>query len=98
MTLGEKVKALREARGWSQAELARRRGSAKRCSQSWNPAEREDTTGSVLRRLARALYISVDYLPVRITAPWTLTYAQKRAKLGRHDPSSSNHPPGEHGL
>jgi len=62
MTLGEKVKALREARGWSQAELARRARVRQALLSELESGRKEDTTGSVLRRLARALYISVDYL------------------------------------
>jgi len=53
MTLGEKVKALREARGWSQAELARAGAVRQALLSELESGRKEDTTGSVLRRLAR---------------------------------------------
>ena len=62
MTLGTKLKALREARGWSQHELSRRARVRQALLSELESGKKEDTTGSVLRRLARALYVSVDYL------------------------------------
>jgi transcriptional regulator with XRE-family HTH domain len=62
MTLGEKLKALREARGWSQQELARRSGVRQALLSELELGKKEDTTGRNLRRLARALHVSVDYL------------------------------------
>ena len=62
MTLGEKLKALREARGWSQHELAQRARVRQALVSELESGKKEDTTGSVFRRLARALHVSVDYL------------------------------------
>jgi len=62
MTLGEKVKALRVARGWSQNELSRRAHVRQALLSELELGKKEDTTGRVLRRLARALNVSVDYL------------------------------------
>src|SRR5438094_672225 len=62
MTLGEKLKALREARGWSQHELAQRAHVRQALVSELESGKKEDTTGSVFRRLARALHVSVDYL------------------------------------
>jgi len=62
MTLGEKIKALREARGWSQQELARRAKVRPALLSELEGNKKEDTTGSVLRRLARTLGVTMDYL------------------------------------
>jgi transcriptional regulator with XRE-family HTH domain len=62
MTLGEKLKALREERGWSQYELSERAGVRQALLSELELGKKEDTTGRNLRRLARALHVSVDYL------------------------------------
>ena len=62
MTLGEKLKALRDARGWSQHELARRARVRQALLSELEAGKKADTTGHNLRRLARALHVSVDYL------------------------------------
>jgi len=62
MTLGEKVKALREQRGWSQRELSRRAQVRQSLLSELELNKKMDTTGSVLRRLAQALGVSMDYL------------------------------------
>lgn len=62
MTLGEKIKDLREARGWSQHELSRRARVRQALLSELELGKKTDTTGQNLRRLAEALKVSVDYL------------------------------------
>jgi len=62
MTLGEKLKALRDARGWSQQELAREASVRQSLISELERGKKKDTTGRNLRHLARALHVSVDYL------------------------------------
>jgi transcriptional regulator with XRE-family HTH domain len=62
MTLGEKVKALREQRGWSQRELSRRAKVRQSLLSALELNKQTDTTGAVLRRLATTLGVSMDYL------------------------------------
>ena len=61
-TLGEKIKELREQRGWSQRELSQRAHVRAALISELESGKKEDTTGSVLRRLARTLGVTVDYL------------------------------------
>jgi transcriptional regulator with XRE-family HTH domain len=62
MTLGEKVKALRLARRWTQDELARRAHVRPALLSELEANKKIDTTGAVLKRLAWTLGVSVDYL------------------------------------
>ena len=62
MTLGEKIKALREERRWTQQELARRAHVRPALLSELESGKKTDTTGSVLRRLARTLGVTMDYL------------------------------------
>src|SRR2546423_1682827 len=62
MALGEKLKELRERRGWSQHELARQAHVRQALISALETGKQADTTGSVLRRLARTLGVSIDYL------------------------------------
>jgi transcriptional regulator with XRE-family HTH domain len=62
MTLGEKLKELREQRGWSQHELSRRAHVRQALISVLETGKQTDTTGSVLRRLARTLGVTMDYL------------------------------------
>jgi transcriptional regulator with XRE-family HTH domain len=62
MTLGVKLKALREGRGWSQRELSRRAGVRQTLLSELETGKKTDTTGANLRHLAEALHVSVDYL------------------------------------
>jgi HTH-type transcriptional regulator/antitoxin HipB len=62
MPLGAKIKTLREARGWTQQELARRARVRQASISELETGKKGDTTGSILRRLAGALLVSVDYL------------------------------------
>ena len=61
MTLGEKLLELRQARGWSQRELARRSMVRHALINQLERGRRHDTTGRNLRRLALVLHVSIDY-------------------------------------
>jgi len=69
MTLGERVKTLREARGWSQAELARQAHVRQALISELETGKKTDTRGSILQRLARVLLVSVDYLVGNLDPP-----------------------------
>jgi transcriptional regulator with XRE-family HTH domain len=62
MTLGDKVKALRERHGWSQRELSRRSGVRQALISELELNKKEETTSTTLRRLAQTLGVSMDYL------------------------------------
>jgi transcriptional regulator with XRE-family HTH domain len=62
MPLGEKLKALRAIRGWSQRELARQSGVRQTLLSELESGRKQDTTGENLRKLAETLKVSVDYL------------------------------------
>jgi transcriptional regulator with XRE-family HTH domain len=62
MTLGEKLKALRTRKGWSQRELAARSGVRQALISLLESGRQADTTGRNLRKLAMALAVTVDYL------------------------------------
>ena len=62
MTLGEKIRQLRERRGWSQRELAQRARVRQALLSALESGRQQDTTGSVLRRLALTLGCTTDYL------------------------------------
>jgi transcriptional regulator with XRE-family HTH domain len=62
MTLGEKIKAERAKRGWSQHELSRRAKVRQALLSALETGKQADTTSSVLRRLATALGVTMDYL------------------------------------
>ena len=62
MTLGERIKTIRDHRGWNQQELARRAHVRPALISELESGKKTDTTGSVLRRLARTLGVSIDYL------------------------------------
>jgi transcriptional regulator with XRE-family HTH domain len=62
MALGERLREVRERRGWSQHELARRSGVRQALISALETGKQTDTAASVLRRLARTLGVSMDYL------------------------------------
>ena len=62
MTLGDRIKLTREKRGLSQNELSRRSGVRQALISELESGKKDDTTGSALRRMARVLGVSVDYL------------------------------------
>jgi transcriptional regulator with XRE-family HTH domain len=62
MSLGERLKLIRERRGLSQNELSRRSGVRQALISELEAGKKTDTTGGALVRLARVLAVSVDYL------------------------------------
>ena len=62
MTLGEKLRALRTRRRWSQRELAARAKVRQALISQLESGRQTDTTGGNLRKLALALGCSVDFL------------------------------------
>ena len=60
--LGERLKHARERKEWSQRELARQAGVRHAIISELETGKKTDTIGSILKRLARALGVSVDYL------------------------------------
>lgn len=69
MHLGQRLKTLREDRGWSQNELARRAGVHGVSISRWERGERTEITLSQFVKLADALGVSLDDLLGRSTAP-----------------------------
>ena len=62
MTLGERIKALRERKGWSQSELARQCDIAQATISRLESGDLKDVQTAVAKRLARALGVSIDHL------------------------------------
>lgn len=59
--IAEKIKALREARGWSQAELSRRLGITRNGVNSWEQGLSMPSPACLVD-LARLFCVSTDYL------------------------------------
>lgn len=59
--IAEKIKALREARGWTQAELARRMGITRNGVNSWEQGLSVPSPASIVE-LAKTFSVSTDYL------------------------------------
>ena len=59
--VAEKVKTLREARGWTQAELARRLGLTRNGVNSWEQGLSTPSPASLVD-LATIFHVSADYL------------------------------------
>jgi transcriptional regulator with XRE-family HTH domain len=62
MTLGQRMKALREKRGLGLRELARRAGVHHPTLSQLEHGVIEDVTTGTAKKIARALGVSVDYL------------------------------------
>ena len=62
MTLGGRLKSIRERRGISQNELSRRARVRQALISELEAGKKDDTTWQALCRLARTLGVSVDYL------------------------------------
>jgi len=62
MPLGTRLKRERERKGWSQNELSRLSGVRQSLISELESGKKRDTTGSVLKRLARTLGVTMDYL------------------------------------
>ena len=62
MTLGEKLKALRRARGWTQRELGQRAHVRQALISDLERTKQLDTKSQILRRLADALGVALEEL------------------------------------
>jgi transcriptional regulator with XRE-family HTH domain len=62
MTIGERLKALRQKKGWSQRELARRAGVRHATLVELETGVRTETRTDIARRLAKALGVTLDSL------------------------------------
>ena len=62
MSLGERLKREREKKRWSQNELSRQSGVRQALISELESGKKRDTTGLVLKRLARTLGVTMDYL------------------------------------
>ena len=62
MTLGDRVQSLREDRGWSQRELARRAMLHHGFVSELEQGKRRDALGQTIKKLAITLKTSADYL------------------------------------
>ncbi len=60
--LGDRIRAYRQRRGWSQNELASRAGVKQPTLQRIEASKRQDPGFSIVARLSRALGISLDLL------------------------------------
>lgn len=59
--IAERIKDLRQARGWTQAELARRMGITRNGINSWEQGLSMPSPGSLVE-LSRIFLVSTDYL------------------------------------
>ena len=59
--IAEKIKALREERGWTQAELANRMGVTRNGVNSWEQGLSVPSPASIVE-LAKTFSVSTDYL------------------------------------
>src|SRR5690242_10212706 len=73
VVIGDRIKAERAARGWTQKELAQRSGINFGYIRMLETNQRPNPTGETLQRLARAFGISVDELLEGPPAPDTET-------------------------
>ena len=60
--LGQRIRQARERKGWSQRELARQAQVRHAIISELETGKKTDTIGVILKRLARALGVSVDFL------------------------------------
>jgi transcriptional regulator with XRE-family HTH domain len=60
--IGERVAALRQQKGWTRAELARRTGLNQTHLWKIEEGHRPRVEAETVRRLARALEVTTDYL------------------------------------
>lgn len=62
MTIGERIQRLRDQRGLNQADLATRAGVGQSLLSRIERGSRPNPTADILRKLARALGCTTDYL------------------------------------
>jgi len=65
MDLGDTIKTLREGKGWTQDELARKVGVARSYISLLECRQRHNISWDILRRLADALGVTLDYFGAR---------------------------------
>lgn len=92
MTFGEKLQALRKARGWSQEELATQINVSRQALSKWESGASVPDTENVVA-LSRLFGVSTDYLllengettaqaaPSATTPPWRKNWPTKRLTL-----------------
>ncbi len=74
-SLGDRIRAFRSQRGWSQNELASRAGVKQPTLQRIEASKRQDPGFSIVARIAFALGISLDVLaPGHATRDGNVTY------------------------
>lgn len=76
---GERLKALREARGWTQEEVARRLNVSRAAVGHWERGKNEPSYDTLIR-LARLYNTSTAYLIGETDDPSPLTAAQGRKR------------------
>lgn len=69
LTLGEVIRAGREAKGWSQYRLAQECGLAETAVRDVESGRRPDPRWTTVRILARALDLQLDHLSSQIAYP-----------------------------
>ena len=62
MTIGARIKALRQKKGWSQRALARLAGVRHATLAELETGKRTETRTDIARRLAQTLGVTLDYL------------------------------------
>lgn len=80
MTLGDRIKARLTAKGWSQAELARRIGV--QSTSIWKLVEGQSQGSKHLHAIARELDTTIDYLTGEIDDPAPANLADRRLGYG----------------
>ena len=60
--LGQRIRQARERKGWSQREFARQAQVRQAIISELETGKKTDTIGGILKRLARVLGVSVDFL------------------------------------
>jgi transcriptional regulator with XRE-family HTH domain len=86
MTLGEKIRQLRQQRHWRQQDLAARSGVRQALISELEHGRKSDTTGRNLRKLAVALGVSLDALvDLEPGGAVPLTVAQLLVQLDAED-------------
>ena len=87
MTLGEKIRQLRQQRHWRQQDFAVRSGVRQALISELEHGRKTDTTGRNLRKLAVALGVSLDALvDLEPGDAVPLTVAQLLVQLDAADP------------
>jgi transcriptional regulator with XRE-family HTH domain len=62
MTIGERIRKRRQEFGWSQRELAQRVGTRQATIADLERGAQQETSTALIRRLARVLGVTSDYL------------------------------------